>query len=154
MRKLILFLVIFSFPTILWAADPIIGTWKLNIDKSNLPSTGTVPKEMTETYRELTGDQIELTWKNISKDGSSSLLVITYPIQGGAAKIQEGDTSTSFLQTKIAQDEWIVTYLRDGKQAMTRHKKISKDGKILHQTLKGFDDEGKPFEVQLVFDKQ
>ena len=53
-----------------------------------------------------------------------------------------------------AMDEWIVTYLRDGKQVGTRHKKISKDGKTLRQTIRGFDDEGKPFEVLLVLEKQ
>lgn len=37
---------------------------------------------------------------------------------------------------------------------MTRHKVISKDGKILRQTLRGVDDDGKPFEVLLVFNRQ
>ena len=96
MRKFILLLAVFGLAGSLWAADPIIGTWKLNIEKSKFPPNDTPPKEQTETYRELNGDQIELTWKNIDRDGSSSLTVMTYPIQGGAAKNQKGDTSTSF----------------------------------------------------------
>jgi hypothetical protein len=35
MRKVIfLLIVILSLPTNLWAADPIIGAWKLNLEKS------------------------------------------------------------------------------------------------------------------------
>ena len=154
MRKALLLLAVLGLTSSLWAADPIIGTWKLNLEKSKLPSNDTPPKEMTETYRELSDDQIELTWKNIGRDGSSDLTVMTYPVQGGAAKIQKGDDPNFFVQTRLEQDEWLVTYLRDGKQVLTRHKKISNDGKILRQTLKGFNDEGEPFEVLLVFDKQ
>ena len=155
MRKALLLLAVLGSTSSLWAADPIIGTWKLNLEKSKLlPNDPLNTKEMIETYRELSGNQIELTWKNITKDGSSSVTVMTYPIQGGAAKILEGDNSSSLIQTKIAQNEWIVTYLRDGKQVFSRHKKISKDGKILRQTLRGIDDEGKPYEVLLVCDKQ
>jgi len=155
MRKAMVVLAVLSLAGSLWAADPIIGTWKLNIEKSKFtPNDPMNTKEMTETYRELNGDQIELTWKNISRDGSSDLTVLTFPIQGGVAKVQKGDDPNSFVQTRLDPDEWLVTYLRDGKQVLTRHKKISKDGKTLRQTLKGFNDEGKPFEVLLVFDKQ
>ena len=53
MRKVILFLVILSFPTILWAADPIIGTWKLNVEKSKGTEGMDSPaKEITYVYRE------------------------------------------------------------------------------------------------------
>ena len=41
----------------------------------------------------------------------------------------------------------------NGKQIGTRHKKISKVRKIMRHTLRGLDDEGKPFEELLVFDK-
>ena len=155
MRKVIIFIVTMLFlPSTLWAADPIIGTWKLNLEKSKLPSTQTAPKEQTETYRELPDGQIELTWKNISKDGSSTLLVETYPIQGGVAKVLKGDSPYSFVQTRISQDEWLVTYLLDGKQVITRHKKISKDGKTIRHSIKGLDNDGQPFEALLILERQ
>jgi hypothetical protein len=44
-------------------ADPIIGSWKLNIAKSTFPPTLQAgPKEHTEVYREIEGDQIELIY--------------------------------------------------------------------------------------------
>ena len=156
MRKVIFFLIIImlSLPGTVWATDPIIGTWKLNIEKSKFPSTQAAPKEQTETYRELDDGQIELTYQNIEKDGSSTLLVETYPVQGGMAKVLKSDFPFSFVQTRIAQDEWLVTYLIDGKQFITRHKKISKDGKTLVQTIKGIDNDGQPIDVLLILEKQ
>jgi len=54
MRKAILFLTVFASSGSLWAADPIIGTWKLSIEKSqHLPSQLASIKEQTEVYREL-----------------------------------------------------------------------------------------------------
>ena len=155
MRKVILFLIIFSFPTILWAADPIIGTWKLNVEKSKFQSNDSmVPKEMTETYRELSNGQIELSVNFISKDGSSDLLVMTYPIQGGVAKIQKGNPPGSYIQTRISPFEWQVTSLHGDTQVGTRLKKISKDGKTIQHISRYFDDKGKPVEQLLVFEKQ
>jgi hypothetical protein len=154
MKKVMVVLAVLSLTSSLWAADPLIGTWILNIDRSKFPPNfPSIPKEQTETYRELSNDQIELTYQNVEKDGSSTLLVETYPIQGGMAKVQKGDSPYSFVQTRIGQDEWLVTYLRDGKQVGTRHKNISKDGNTLSQTI-SFNDEGMKFELLLVFDKQ
>jgi hypothetical protein len=154
MKKLILLLAALGLASSLWAADPLIGTWKLNVEKSKFPpGYPTIPKEQTETYRELSNDQIELTYQNVEKDGSSTLLIETYPIQGGMANVEKGDVPYSFVQTRIAQDEWMVTYLRDGKQVGTRHKKISKDGNTLIQTI-SFNDEGIKLELLLVLEKQ
>ena len=50
MRKVIfLLIIILSLPNTLWAADPIIGTWRLNIEKSKLQTT---PKEQTDAARD------------------------------------------------------------------------------------------------------
>lgn len=46
MRKVIfLLIIILSLPTILWAADPIIETWKLHVEKSKESPN----KELIET---------------------------------------------------------------------------------------------------------
>ena len=158
MRKVIfLLIIILSVPGVLWAADPLIGTWKLNVSKSKYPPNQPAPKEQTETYRELADGQIELTYQSIEKDGSSSLLIENFPLQGGVPKVLKDDSPFSFIQTRIAQDEWLVTYLIDGKQVITRHKKISKDGKTLTQTIRGMFrtiNEGQPFEALLVLERQ
>jgi hypothetical protein len=96
-----------------------------------------------------------MTLKSIENDGSSVLLVLTWPAQGGAAKMIKGDLpkNISWVQTLIGA-EWYVTAMQDGKQVGTRHKTASKDGKILRQSVRGTDAQGKPFENILVFDRQ
>ena len=155
MRKALLLFAVLSFAGSLWAADPLIGTWKLNIEKSKFPPNHpAIPKEQIQTYRELSNDRIEMTYQNVSMDGSSDLIVSAYPIQGGIGKIQKGDTPFSFVQTRIAPDEWIVTALREGKQVWTRQMKISEDGKSMRVTARSFYRDGKPFELLEVYEKQ
>ena len=95
MRKAILLFGILGLTCSLWAADPIIGTWKLNIAKSKFSSAKhpmlnlTPPKEQTEIYRELDSNQVELTWKNTAADGISVTLVFTYSLKGGAVKLPD-----------------------------------------------------------------
>jgi hypothetical protein len=156
MRKTMFFIAMFALAGSLWATDPIIGTWKLNIAKSTFASNAPPPpKEQTEAYRLINNGEIELTYKSIEKDGSSVLLVITWPAQGGAAKVIKGDIpkNISWIETLIA-GEWYATQMQDGKQSYTRHKIVSKDGKTLRQSFRSTDAQGKPFENILVFDRQ
>ena len=157
MRKALLLFAFLGLAGSLWAADPIIGTWKLNIAKST-PRTAPrspLPKEWTEVYREIEGDQIEATFTWIHTDGSSSLLKGIWPAQGGTMKVlQGGNPALSYVQTLIEPGNWYRTALRDGKQVGFIHKTFSKDGKTMRQTHKGVDAQGRPYEDLRVYDKQ
>jgi hypothetical protein len=72
------------------SADPIIGSWKLNLAKSKFSTPGSAPKELTEVYREIEGNQIERTATAISADGSSGSMKLTWPRQGGDRKSSAG----------------------------------------------------------------
>ncbi|MBN2318799.1 MAG: hypothetical protein JXR49_06970 [Acidobacteria bacterium] len=138
------------------STHPIIGSWKLNIEKSTFaPNSPPPPKEETEVYRETEGNLIELTYKSIKMDGSTQLMVFTWPAQGGAVNIVKADIpeNLSWVQTFI-EGEWYATLMVDGKQFYTRHKTISRDGKILRQSFRSTDDQGKPYENILIFDRQ
>jgi len=163
MRKAMLFLAAFACAGSLWAADPIIGTWKLNIEKtlernsgkSQIPELAVNPiKEQTEVYRDLDSERIEITLTRTSTDGTSSVSKLVWPAQGGAVTFLQGDPrGRSLVETLIAPGEWYVTYLREGKQILTLHKAVSKDGKTLVQTFKGVFS-GTPAEIVTVFDRQ
>jgi hypothetical protein len=156
MRKALLLFAVLGLAGSLWAADPIIGTWKLNLAKSTFaPNAPPPPKEQIEIYRYINVGEIELTYKNIEKDRTSTLLVLTWPAQGGAVKVLQGDIPKSMSWVEILiGGEWYVALLQDGKQAYTRHKIVSKDGKILRQSFRSTDSQGKPYENILVFDRQ
>jgi hypothetical protein len=139
-------------------ADPIIGTWKLNVSKSrtlpDLPiDVGQRAKEATEIYQEV-DDQIELTLTGTSGEPISGKC--RWPRDGGIAIIQEDALMGVILivETLIAPGEWYATFLKDGKQVVVIHKIISKDGRTMSLISKQADAQGKPCEQTVVYDRQ
>jgi hypothetical protein len=133
------------------AADPIIGTWKLNVSRSK----GSPYKEQMEVYREVQGNQIELTVTSTGIAGESRSLLQTFPAQGGVVKVLRGDRQGRFeIETLIAPGEWCMSSLQDGKQQVIRHKIVSKDGREMRTIIKGVDLQGKAIEVSLMYERQ
>ncbi len=137
------------------AADPIVGTWKLNVAKSKYAPGQTAPTAGMEVYREIEGNQIELTFTRTTANGSLLSSKYAWPAQGGDVKILQHDAQgTSFVETLIVPGDWYVTVLQGGKQIRVRHKTCSKDGKTMVQTIKETDAKGKVVEGLEVFDRQ
>ncbi len=154
MRKAILLLAVFGLAGSLWAADPIIGTWKLNIAKSKNLSSLPVMVQM-EIYREVNGDDIELAIRGKRADGSPLSYQIIFPRQGGQVRYPQAvEEGRSEVQLLIAPGNWTVTWMQNGRQVLLRNKTVSKDGQTMRQALKGVNAEGKPFEVLVFFDRQ
>ncbi len=55
------------------AADPITGTWKLDVQASKFVAVEQAPREQTESYKELASGEVELTLARIAKDGTQSM---------------------------------------------------------------------------------
>ncbi len=156
MRKAMLLLAVFGLTGLLYAADPSVGTWKLNVAKSKFsPGQKVTPREGTVVVRELAGG-FELTLTRTMTDGSKTSNKMTWPQQGGTLQNQGGTIpeGTSITVTMIAPGEWYTTYLQKGKQVQLIHSVISKDGKAMHLTTKGMDAQGKPTEASSVWDKE
>jgi len=153
MRKAMFLLAVFGLAGSLRAADPIIGTWKLNVAKSKFSQAA--PKEQTNIAREV-GDQLEITITGTQADGSLISLKSTFPRQGGAGKIQQSTFSKPDLVvlTKLDPGDLCFTELQNGKQVVIHRVVVSKDGKTARQTDRGMDSQGKPFEQITVFDRQ
>ena len=87
MRKATPLFTVFVLASSLWAADPIIGTWKLNISESKADAS---IREQVEVYRELDSGQIELTLTITYANGFPASWKYTWPAQGGAATRIQG----------------------------------------------------------------
>jgi hypothetical protein len=126
-----------------------IGSWKLNLYKSKF--VGPAPLEWTDVFREIEGDQYEVTTEIVLPDGSNINEVIVWPQQGGVATfLQGGAEGVTEVETMISPNEWLVTRMVDGKQEGSIHQIVSNDGKTLRYTLRipGI------LEGEAVFDKQ
>lgn len=152
MRKAIILLAVLGLAGSLFAADPIIGTWRLNVAKSQFgPDGKAYMKEQTNVVRELNADQVEVVVTGIGTNGSSYSFKSIFPKQGGAIV---GAEALSAVLAVIGPGNWCFTALQNGKQVRINHVVVSKDGKSAQETLKSMDATGKITESLLVYDKQ
>ena len=157
MRKIALLLAVIGLASPVWGADPIIGTWKLNVSKSKFPQREMAPKEVTDVYREAGTDQIEFIRKGTQSDGSPDSSTWTWPRVGGMAERKSPaplPAGTSYIELLMDPGNWYVTILQNGRQNVAMHKVIAKDGKTMSITIKSTNAQGKPVEQLQVFEKQ
>ena len=140
-----------GFAAVLCAADPYVGTWKMNLAKTKY-KTGTAPKEQTITITE-TGSDTSVAVAGTAADGSKIALSYTIPTAGGPGKIDSSayDGVSSKL---IAPNEREVMYKKGGKTVYTAHSKVSADGNSLSVHSKGANSLGQTMEATSVYDKQ
>src|SRR5258708_36875321 len=81
-------LLFLSVPFVIWAADPFVGNWKLNLTKSHY-TTGTPPKEQTITTSE-SGDNQDTTVTFTPADGSPISYHFMTPMKGGTGSVVQG----------------------------------------------------------------
>jgi hypothetical protein len=159
MRKALLLLAFCGLAGSLWAADPIIGTWKLNAAKSKFSPTllalekDVAPKETTMVIQNFGTDQIEITETGTRTDGSTISQKFRQPRQGGTVESSLAK-GISFIHTVISESERVGTILQDGKQSQVIHWVVSQDGKTLRSTRRVMDAQGKPAEHMAVYDRQ
>ena len=148
MRKIIfLLIIILTLPTTLWGADQIIGTWKLNTEKSTYPH-----KELTEIYKEIGKDQIELTRTGHGQGFKFHDNKYTFPRQGGVCEFNGRKIG---VEIKVSDGEWYAVNIDDEKEEWwIIHKIISEDGKTMYQESKRFEPQGNLVVEKGVFDRQ
>ena len=155
MRRVMLFLAVIGLAGSLWAADPIVGKWKLNLEKSKpAPGQQDTVKGMTVTTIEA-GPDLETTFEGTAADGTAFSMKFISPKQGGLVKAEQPQTEGNFVViTLIKPGEMYGTSIQAGKQVEFSHTVVSKDGKTMSRTLKTMNDQGKLIESSMVFDRQ
>lgn len=154
MRKAMLCMAVFGLASLLWAADPSIGTWKPNVAKSKFSPSSQMPRQGTMVIRELGTDEFELSGSGVQSDGSKTSEKLTWPQKGGVLKGLPAAAGESSIVTMIAPGEWYTTFMKDGKQTSFLHSSISKDGKTMTVHTKGTDEQGKPVESIEILERQ
>jgi hypothetical protein len=157
MRKVMLLLGLFGLAGTIWAQDPSLGTWKLNLAKSKMPASETANvKETIIEMRELDANTYESISTVTRKDGSTQVTKWTVPKVGGIQTYQQGGPANemSIVAAKIDPRTIYNIYLRNGIQVFLMQMKISKDGKTFTGTAKTTDPQGKPIDYLVIYDRQ
>jgi hypothetical protein len=133
-----------------FAANPHIGTWKLNEAKSKLvPGMG---KNTTVTYAEQK-DKIKVTVEGVDKDGKATHSVWIGKFDGKAYPLKGNLTYNSIAYKVVNERTNDITAMKDGKVAWYGRITVSADGKSRTVTLNGTDADGKKFKGKAVYDK-
>jgi hypothetical protein len=132
------------------AADPVVGTWQLNVAKSKF-NPGPAPKAMTRVYTE-SGGLYTLDQKVTSADGKESSMQSHY--RKGKGELQDGRPDVDSIYAKrIDANTWDFKLKKDGKVVGNVHRVVQHDGKsmVVHNTGKR---DGVKYDDVLLFEKQ
>jgi lipopolysaccharide export LptBFGC system permease protein LptF len=134
-----------------FAANPHMGTWKLNEAKSKLaPDMG---KNMTVVYAEQ-GDKMKVTVDGVNKDGKSRHGVWVGKADGNTYKMK-GNLPWDAAAYKVVNDRtYEITTMKEGKMLTNGKSTISADGKTRTVTTNGTGEDGKKFKSKAVYDKE
>ncbi len=134
------------------AADPLVGTWKLNVAKSTY-SPGPAPKSLTAKI-EAAGEGEKLTADGVRGDDTPIRVEYTAQYDGKDYPISGSPMADTVSLKRLDANTTERTDKKGGKVVQTLTRKLSSDGKTATITIKGTDAEGRPINHLAVFEKQ
>jgi hypothetical protein len=134
------------------AADPAIGTWTLNVEKSKF-SPGPGPKSATRSYAQ-TADGISLTYSGVAADGSAISGNSTFKYDGKDYAITGSPDYDAISLKKVNATTVKSTQKKDGKVVGWTTRSVSAHGKVLTLSSKGKNAKGEATHSVAVYDKQ
>lgn len=132
-------------------ADPGLGTWKLNVEKSKF-SPGPAPKSLAVTFS-TAGAGVKAVIDGVGPDGAKVHWEYTanfdgkpYPVAGNA----DGDM---VIASRVNATTIETRYTLKGKPTTTNTRVVSADGKTLTVTTTGVNAQGQKVNNVQVFEK-
>jgi hypothetical protein len=133
------------------AANPHMGTWKLNEGKSKLdPGMG---KNHTVVYAEQK-DKIKITVEGVDKDGKPTHSVWVGKFDDKAYPVKGNLPYNSVAYHVVNERTNDITATKDGKTVWSGKITVAPDGKSRTVTINGTDADGKKFKGKAVYDKE
>lgn len=155
--------VMFAGPVLAQDADPLAGTWKLNVAKSNMKGDTTSSKE-TIVFK-VTGDaesftshavaanngEEETTTYTARYSGPDAPMKSEYVAKDGKKRVESATVAVKKVSDRV-RERFVK---RDGKVVLHARRVVSDDGRTLTSNILGTDENGKEVVRQTrVFDRQ
>lgn len=145
--------VLFFFAIGLWAADdPIVGTWKLNLTKSNAQAAATFKSGMTK-IEQLQGG-LKTTSDLVSADGMRIHTEFTAKYDGMDYPVTGDPYSDTISVMRIDSNHAYTIWKKGGYVVATAQNVISADGKTWTETILTRSAQGTPVSIIAVYEKQ
>jgi hypothetical protein len=140
------------FAGIAFAADPVVGTWKLNVEKSKF-SSGHELTAASRVYTEADG-MYTLKQKLTGADGKETSSSSQYS-EGKDVKQEDPNGPADTVHAKkVSANTWNFELKKGGKIVGHVHRVVSADGKTLTVHNTGANITGGGEDQTLVYDKQ
>jgi hypothetical protein len=133
-------------------ADPFVGTWTLNVEKSKF-NPGPAPKSQTRVYAE-SADGISMKVTGVAADGKAMSGESNYKYDGKDYPITGSPNYDTLSVKRVNVSTVKSTQKKAGKVVGSTTRTVSAHGKVLTLTSKGTDSKGVPYDDVTVFDKQ
>jgi hypothetical protein len=137
--------------TVCSAANPHMGTWKLNEAKSKFRPGAT--KNNTVVYEDA-GDSVKVTVDGVDGDGNPIHSEWTGKFDGKFYPVTGDPTSDMRSYRKINNHTLALTNKKGSKVTLTGRIIVSANGRTRTVTTTGTDSKGKRFSNRAVYDKQ
>ena len=134
-----------------FAADAVVGTWKLDLAKSKF--SGAAPKSSTRVYTE-GADGTTLEQKMVGADGKEVSMHLTIKYDGKDYPVTGNPDADTVAGKAIDAHTTHFTLKKGGKVVGTVHRVVSADGKTLTVNNKGTHPGGKDYDDTGVCNKQ
>ena len=136
----------------LWSADGVIGTWRLNVHKSRfLP--GPAFKSETRTYEEQK-DGVKVTIHTVDGKGRDvTSIYLTTPDGQQHVVSGAGGPADSVGLKRINEFTAESTLMHAGKEIAKTTRVLDQQGKTMTISYKGLDPDGNPVDYTLVFER-
>jgi hypothetical protein len=130
------------------SSDPLVGTWKINPEKTKGAKSGT-------TVIEAAGKGLKWTVDLVGTDGSTSHWSFTADYDGKDVPVTGNSPYGNTVSlTRVDAKTVKLTAKQDGKVTTTSTIVLSADGKTRTTTTKGTDPKGQAVDVVSVYEKQ
>jgi hypothetical protein len=133
-------------------SSPLIGTWKLNLDKSKY-SSGTAPRSLTLKY-EQEGQNIKTTNQGIDARGNPTTVVLMHIYDGQPHPSTGSPDFNASAYTRVDANTIIWGRFKDGKLIAVGTGVVSQDGKTWTTTTTGTGNTPGATTAINVFEKQ
>lgn len=134
------------------AADPFVGTWKLNVAKSTF-TPGPAPK--SETIKiEAAGEAHKVVAETVLPDGQAARIEYVAASDGKDYPVQGSPQVEAVSGRRVDPRTRELEYKKDGKTVRNLRARVSADGKTMTLTVKGTNAQGQALTHNVLYEKQ
>jgi len=133
-------------------ADPRIGTWKLNVEKSQF-SPGPPPQSLMLKV-EAAGQGEKASTEGVNADGTRTATVYTANFDGKDYPLTGSPVSDTVSLKRVDTQTTERTDKKAGAVVTTLRRVVAQDGKTMTVTVKGKNAQGQDINNTVLFEKQ